>query len=98
MKENPTFIYVLSLVRRDMLENMTPGEEAIIDEHFEYLKRALNDGRLVLAGRSLGGEIGIVIFHAESEEQAVEFMKNDPSVKKHVMTAELHPFRIALRC
>jgi uncharacterized protein YciI len=98
MSDESTFIYVLTLIRRETLQKMTPKEDAIIDEHFEYLRNALNKGKLVLAGRCLEGEFGIVIFHAESEEQAVEFMKNDPSVKKRVMTAKLHPFRVALRC
>lgn len=97
MSEKLTFIYVLTLVRRETLEKTTPNEEAIIDEHFEYLKRELNEGKLVLAGRCLKGEFGIVIFNAESEKQAAEFMKNDPAIKKRIMTAELHPFRIALR-
>jgi uncharacterized protein YciI len=96
MSEKSTFIYVLNLVRHQALERMTPNEEAIVDEHFEYLKNRLNEGKLVLAGRCLEGEFGIVIFNAESEKQAVGFMKNDPTIKKGLMTAELHPFRIAL--
>jgi uncharacterized protein YciI len=39
---------------------------------------------------------GIVVFQASSEEEAQEYMKNDPAVKKGIMTAELHPFRISL--
>ena len=94
--EKPTFSYVLRLVNPESLGHMSPQDEAIIDEHFEYLKKALTEGKLALAGRCTGGEFGIVIFHAESEKQAEEFMKNDPAVKKNVMTAELHPFRVVL--
>jgi uncharacterized protein YciI len=68
----------------------------IVDQHFEYLKKALIEGKLSLAGRCVNGEFGIVIFRAKSEKQANEFMKNDPAVKKGIMTAELHSFRIAL--
>jgi uncharacterized protein YciI len=91
-----TFVYVLRLVNPESPTKMSPREEVIINEHFEYLKKALAEGRLFLAGRCLNGEFGIVIFRAESEKQAEDFMKNDPAVKKGVMTAELHPFRIAL--
>jgi uncharacterized protein YciI len=91
-----TFVYLLRLVRPESLRKMSPEEEAVIDEHFEYLKKRLAEGHLLLAGRCLNREFGIVIFHAESEEKAREFMRNDPAVKKAVMTAELHPFRIAL--
>ena len=76
---------------------MSAKEQAIVDEHFEYLKKALAEGRLFLAGRCLNGEFGIVIFHADSEKQAEDFMENDPAIKKGIMTAELHPFRIALK-
>jgi uncharacterized protein YciI len=96
MSGESTFIYVLNLIERETLENMTPDEEAIVDEHFEYLKNRLNEGKLVLAGRCVEGEFGYVIFKAESEKQAAEFMRNDPAIKKRLMTAELHPFRIAL--
>jgi len=96
MCEMPVFVYVLKLANSKSPERMSLEDEAIVDEHFEYLKRALTEGKLTLAGRCLNGEFGIVIFHAESENQAEEFMKNDPAIKKGVMTAELYPFRVAL--
>lgn len=95
-KTTQTFVYVLKLAQGKSPEMLTPEEEAIVDEHFGYLKKALTKGKLALAGRCVDGEFGIVIFQAESEKQASEFMKNDPAVKKGVMTGELHPFRIAL--
>lgn len=96
MNLKSTFIYVLRLVNSESPAKISPKEEAIVAEHFEYLKKALAERKLLLAGRCLKAEFGIVIFDAESEKQAEEFMMNDPAVKKRVMTAELHPFRIAL--
>jgi uncharacterized protein YciI len=96
MMTQSTFIYALRLINLESQAKMSLEEEAIVDEHFEYLKKALAEGKLFLAGRCLNREFGIVIFCAESEKQAEKFMKNDPAVKKGVMTAELHPFRIAL--
>jgi uncharacterized protein YciI len=90
------FVYVLKLVRRESFGRMSSQEEAVVDEHFEYLKKALVEGKLTLAGQCVDGEFGLVIFRAESEKQADEFMKNDPAVKKGAMTAEMHPFIIAL--
>ena len=95
MSEMPIFVYVLRLVKLESKGHMSPEDEAIIEDHFEYLKKAPTEGKLILAGRCVDGEFGIVIFCAESEMQADEFMENDPAVKKGVMTAELHPFRIA---
>ena len=91
-----TFAYVLKLIRPESLGRMPPREEAVLDEHFEYLKKALAEGKLTLAGRCVNAEFGIVIFRAESEKQADEFMKNDPAVKKGIMIADMHPFLIAL--
>jgi len=96
MAEMPTFVYMVKLVRREMFERMPLEEEVIIDEHFEYLKRGSAEGRVILAGRCEDREFGIVVFRAASEEEAKDFMKNDPAVKKGVTTAELHPFRVAL--
>lgn len=86
------YAYVLRLVK----PKLSPEEEAIVEEHFEYLKKALAEGILEMAGRCIDGEFGIVIFRANSEEKARQLMENDPAVKKGVMTAKLHPFRIAL--
>jgi len=95
MSEALTFVYVLRLVKPESLGRMSSHEETIVDEHFEYLKKALAEGKLALAGRCLDGEFGIVVFRARSERDAQEFMNCDPAVKKGVMTAELHSFRLA---
>ena len=96
MKEMPTFICVVKLVKTETFEKMSPKEEAIVSAHFERLEKALGEGNLILAGPSLDGEFGIIIFRAQSREQAEEFVKNDPAVNKGIMTAELHPFRVSL--
>ena len=51
---------------------------------------------MLFSGRWLDREFEIVIFQVASETEAEEFMKNDPAVKKGVMTTGLHPFRVAL--
>ena len=96
MMNDCNFVYVLRLVRSEALRDMTAQEEAIVDEHFAYLKHGLAEGRLGFAGRRLDGEFGIVLFRARSEDEAKQFMENDPAVKKSVMRAELHSFRVAL--
>ena len=90
------FIYVLKACRHDLINNASPEEEKIIEMHFERLKKALHDKTLILAGPCLDGEFGIVIFRAESEEEARAFMNCDPAVKAGLMSAELHPFRVSL--
>lgn len=92
----PTFIYMLRTKGRNYIDEATPEEEARLSEHFEYLQRALEEGRLVLAGPCEDGEFGVVIFQAATDEAAVEFMQSDPAVRHGLMTAELHPFRVSL--
>jgi uncharacterized protein len=56
-------------------------------------------GQVILAGRTLeegAKTIGLVIFEALNEEEATAFMKADPAVMAGVMTAELHPYRVAV--
>jgi len=90
------FIYVLRPIRSAMIENPRPEEESRLEEHFEYLARALDQGRLVLAGPCLDGEFGVVVFRADTEQAAREFMEADPAVRHGLMTGELHSFRVSL--
>jgi uncharacterized protein len=79
------------------LDDATEEETAVMGEHFEYLKAALDAGRLVLAGPATDGEFpGVVVFEAEDEGSARAFMEADPSVRRGVMLAELHPFHVSL--
>jgi len=91
-----TFIYMLRPKRRSLIDETTPEEEARLGEHFEYLERALEDGKLILAGPCLDGEFGVVLFGAATDDEALEFMQSDPAVRYGLMTAELHPFRVSL--
>ena len=52
-----------------------------------------------MAGRTLDMDsegFGIVILEVDSEEEAMDLMKNDPAVKEGIMTAKLFPYRVAL--
>lgn len=92
----PDYIYLIHPFRDGFFEQPTPEEEAAMSEHFEYLKQAAAAGTVVLAGPCLDDTFGIIVFRAENEQVANAFMMNDPSVKKNVMMAELHPLRISL--
>ena len=92
----PTFIYMLRPQSRGLIDETTPDEEARLGEHFEYLERALEEGKLILAGPCLDGEFGVVLFRAGTDDEALEFVQSDPAVRYGLMTAELHPFRVSL--
>ncbi len=94
------FLYRLTPVRIEMVTvGPTLEEKAVVSEHFAHLEALLEEGVMLLVGRTQDNSprtFGIVIFQAESEEQAREVMNNDPAVVKGIMRAELFPFRIAL--
>jgi uncharacterized protein len=94
------FIYVLHLVPRLHDDKAwTEQDKAALGRHFNRFKAAIESGQLILAGRTEEpGEktFGIAIFQAVDEAAARQFMNEDPAVAGGQMTAELHPFRVAL--
>ncbi len=75
----------------------TEEDENVFEEHYARLRRATEEGIVILAGRSPDG-IGpaIVIFEAESEDAARRFMEGDPFLRHGLFRADLHAFRVAL--
>ena len=94
------FIYVLRLVPRLYSDSAWTNEDrAVLKRHFVRFQEAVKSGQLILAGRtSEPGDktFGIAIFEAADEEAAKKFMQEDPAVAGGLMTAELHPFAVAL--
>jgi uncharacterized protein len=78
------------------MEDSTPEEDEVMGAHFEYLKRLLEEGKLILAGPSLDPAFGIIVFEADTEEEARRIIADDPSVEAGVQTPELSPFRASL--
>jgi uncharacterized protein YciI len=94
------FVYRIQPTRFAMLtEGPTPEEAEIISQHFDRLEALMEQGVVILAGRTLNSDpttFGIVIFNAESEDFARAIMESDPAVSGGVMRAELFPYRVAL--
>ena len=94
------FLYKIQPVRPELLTiGPTADEKEIIAQHFSYLKRLMDEGIVILAGRTLNTDtsgFGIVIFNSESEEAAHQILLEDPAVKNNVFKSEIFPYRIAL--
>jgi len=94
------FIYVLRLVPRLSSDSAwTKEDEAALGRHFTRFQKAIETGELILAGRTTepgDKTFGIAIFQAADEKAARSFMESDPAVVAGLMTAELHPFTVAL--
>ena len=81
------------------VKSWKPIRLKLIDRHFKRLQGFLKEDRLILAGRSLNNDpstFGIVIFEANSEDEAREIMETDPAVTGKIITAVLFPYRVAL--
>lgn len=94
------FIYMLRLAPRLHDDSAwTQADQQAVSRHFAYLQQALAQRRLILAGRSdepNAATFGLVIFEAADEAAARAFMNGDPAVAAGVMTATLHPYKVAL--
>ena len=94
------FIYVLRLVPRLHSDSAwSKDDNAAVARHFARFKHAIETGELILAGRTQepgDKTFGIAIFQAKDEAAARRFMESDPAVVAGLMTAELHPFAVAL--
>lgn len=96
--EKLQFLYQLKLIPSLLDEaSWTDKENSIVQHHFEVLQKLQEEGKLLLAGRTLNNDpMGIVILEVDTEEEAVEMMNNDPAVKEGIMEAQLFPYRVAL--
>jgi len=94
------FIYVLRLVPRLYSDSAwTKEDNMVLSRHFVRFQHAVETGELILAGRTKepgDKTFGIAIFEAKDEAAARAFMESDPAVVAGLMTAELHPFAVAL--
>ena len=95
------YVYVLQVAPEYQEEmSWTATENAVVAQHFERLANAAKSGQVILAGRtteSLDKTFGLVIFEADSETAARDFMHSDPAVMAGLMNATLHPYAVALQ-
>ena len=82
-------------------KNWTAGEQAIVGEHFQRLIKKKEEGIVVLAGRTelpLNNPdmMGLVIFYAKDDKEALQFMMDDPAVKNKIMQSKVHPYGLAI--
>ena len=94
------YLYVIRPTRVGMLvEGPTDAESAVLTRHFEYLEHLVQEGVVLMAGRTLHSDeraFGMVVLAADTEAGAERVMREDPAVAEGVMIAELHPYRVSL--
>ena len=93
------YIYQLKLQPKYHSDDAwTPEAEAVVWQHYVRLRDAMQEGKVIHAGRSLDTTtgFGIVIFKAKSKEQAIKYMQEDPAVVAGIMTATCDEYSLAL--
>ena len=70
--------------------------KAMVLKHVDHIKELDEDGRLVVGGVTKGypGVAGMIIFEAESQEEAEEFCKTEPFVAEGYATYKLYSMRV----
>ena len=95
------FLYVLKLAPRLHDDKAwTDADKATGSQHFAHLTAATKAGQVILAGRTMESgakTFGLVIFEAADGAAATAFMNSDPAIVNKIMTAELHPYQVALQ-
>ncbi|MFI0430853.1 YciI family protein [Mariniflexile sp. HMF6888] len=98
MKAQETFLYRLELLEKFKTKNQWKDKEHNIQkEHVAYLDSLTNEKKIIVAGiteQGLKNHEGLVILRVESYEEALTIVKNDPSVKHGMMTADIEKFNV----
>ena len=105
------WVYFVRPARAGFFDKPTPEETRVVDDHAQYIRRMLEEGRLVVAGPAFdpayypdsGGHgaplemptPGIVIFRAPDLTEAKRIMESDPAVRAGVFMARLNAFKLA---
>jgi len=90
------YLIVYRPPRETFVDDATAEESSVIGRHFDYLKQLLSERRLVMAGRTEDGQLGIAVITADDESKARAVMHSDPAVAEGIFSGELMPFRLAL--
>ena len=77
-------------------ENMTPEEEKIMSDHFNYLKDLTAKKKVILAGPCTDPVFGLIILQVDSRGEADAIMEKEPSVIGGVHTYEMQPMHVSL--
>jgi len=94
MEQDNTFTRYVYLL------TMNPGkqlDEQIIRAHVRYLKDLEEIGKLVLCGPFSDYNGGMVIFRANSYDDALEVVRSDPFVKENYESFELRTLELSCK-
>jgi uncharacterized protein YciI len=83
--------YAAVLEMKDASRNMT-----IRPQHLAYLKQCYDEGKLYACGPFVDGSGGMVIYIADSQEEAEQIAGKDPYVIEGVRSLNLREWKMSL--
>ncbi len=90
------FLIIYRPPRPTFGHDATEEESRVIGDHFQYLKRLLAEGTLLLAGPCEDASMGIAVIEARDLGAARKILAEDPAVTGRVFTGEVKPYRVSL--
>jgi uncharacterized protein YciI len=90
------FLYLAVPPRSSFIHDATPQEHEVLEQHFAYLRRLADEGKLLLAGPTLDGAYGVAILKLTKPEEVAAVIRNDPAVVAGLFEARLHPISAAI--
>ena len=92
----PHYLIMYRPPRETFIDDATAEESATVEKHVSYLRLLLSEGKLLLAGPTEDGQLGIAVIEADDEPAAQTILERDPAISGGVFRGELFPFRVAL--
>jgi uncharacterized protein YciI len=74
------------------LANKAAGKPNDLSAHFAYVKRMREEGKLILGGPFADGAGGLLVYRADSMEEARKLMSADPACVQKIFEFEMHPW------
>ncbi|MCR8634010.1 YciI family protein [Paenibacillus radicis (ex Xue et al. 2023)] len=66
-------------------------------QHLEFLEKGRNEGKIFASGKFSDGSGGLVIYIAESTDEVVEAVRQDPYVSSGARGYEIHEWEIVTK-
>ena len=92
----PHFLVIYRPPRPTFADDATPEEERVVGSHFQFLKRLLAEGKLLLAGPCEDASMGLAVIECDNLDEARSILAADPAVQGRVFTGEIKPYRVSL--
>jgi uncharacterized protein YciI len=94
MTDTMDFISLIRPKRLDFLTTMTPGEQATMALHTDYVRDMITQGKIFLEGSTPDGTISVLIYRVDSAIEARRLFYSDPAVIAGIGYPELYPLTI----